>query len=52
MRKFMITILTLAPMALWAQDNTWERPEEEQQEEVVEQKVNPMQNIYVVPCLR
>ena len=41
MRKFMITILTLAPMALWAQDNTWERPEEEQQEEVVEQKVNP-----------
>ena len=41
MRKFILSILALAPMALWAQDNTWERPEEEQQEEVVEQKVNP-----------
>jgi len=41
MRKLIITILALAPMALWAQDNTWERPEEEQQEEVAAQKVNP-----------
>ena len=41
MRKFIITLLALAPLAMWAQDNTWERPEEEQQEEVAAQKVNP-----------
>ena len=41
MRKLIITILALAPLAMWAQDNTWERPEEEEQEEVAEQKVNP-----------
>lgn len=30
------------PIGLWAQDNTWELPEEEQQEEVAEAvKVNP-----------
>jgi colicin import membrane protein len=41
MRKFIITLLALAPLAMWAQDNTWERPEEEEQEEMAEQKVNP-----------
>lgn len=41
MRKLIITILALAPLAIWAQDNTWELPEEEQQEEVAAQKVNP-----------
>lgn len=41
MRKLIICILTLAPLSMWAQDNTWERPEEEQQEEVARQKINP-----------
>lgn len=41
MKKFIISILALAPLNMWAQDNTWERPEEEQQEEVAQQKVNP-----------
>jgi colicin import membrane protein len=40
MRKLIITILALAPLAMWAQDNTWERPEVEEQEEVT-QKENP-----------
>ncbi|MDE5570954.1 MAG: DUF4468 domain-containing protein [Prevotella sp.] len=39
MRKFIITVLALAPLAVWAQDNTWERMEEEQEEVV--QKGNP-----------
>jgi len=39
MRKFMIAALLLAPLSMWAQDNTWERPEEEQEE--VRQQVNP-----------
>ena len=41
MRKFIITLLALAPLAMWAQDNTWERPEEEEQETAAEQKINP-----------
>ena len=41
MRKFILSLLALAPMVMYAQDNTWERPEEEQQEEVVKQKENP-----------
>ncbi len=40
MKKYIVTILTLIPLAMWAQDNTWERPEEEEQE-IVEQKLNP-----------
>ncbi len=32
MKKFVITLLTLMPLTLWAQDNTWERPETEQKE--------------------
>ena len=38
MRKFIITILALAPLAMWAQDNTWERPEVEEQEEVAKKE--------------
>ncbi len=40
MRKLIITILALAPLVMWAQDNTWERPEVEEQEELA-QKENP-----------
>jgi len=40
MRKFIITLLALAPLAMWAQDNTWERPDEDQAEQV-KAKVNP-----------
>lgn len=32
MRKLMMLLLALAPMVLWAQDNTWERPDEEEVE--------------------
>ena len=34
MKKFMITILTLVPLTIWAQDNTWERPDVEEEKEV------------------
>ena len=34
MKKFWIMLLAAMPIGLWAQDNTWELPEEEQQEEV------------------
>ena len=34
MRKFILTLIALAPMAMWAQDNTWEKPEEEPEQEV------------------
>ena len=37
-------LLAMMPLGLWAQDNTWERSEEEQQqEETVKVKVNPDQ---------
>lgn len=42
MKKFFITILALVPLTLWAQDNTWERPEIEE-EETKEVSVNPNQ---------
>ena len=35
MKKFWIMLLAAMPIGLWAQDNTWELPEEEQQEETV-----------------
>lgn len=35
MKKIAIMILGLLPLSLWAQDNTWELPEEEQQQEEV-----------------
>lgn len=42
MKKLLIIILTLMPLTLWAQDNTWERPEEEEPEETTSSaKVNP-----------
>ena len=40
MKKFFITMLALIPLSLWAQDNTWERIEKEE-EETQEAKVNP-----------
>ena len=42
MKKFLITILALVPLTLWAQDNTWEHPEEEE-EGTKEETVNPDQ---------
>ena len=43
MKKFWIILLAAMPIGLWAQDNTWELPEEEQQQEetTLEDKVNP-----------
>lgn len=44
MKKILITVLALLPLSLWAQDNTWERPDEEQEQEQAEAKtvkVNP-----------
>ena len=41
MRHFILTLLTLAPLTMWAQDNTWEKPEEEQEAQQAVQKVNP-----------
>lgn len=41
MKKILMTVLALMPLALWAQDNTWELPEEEQVEETKVVKVNP-----------
>ena len=31
MKKFIMTLLVLAPLAMWAQDNTWEKPEVEEE---------------------
>ena len=39
MKKILMLMLALMPLSMWAQDNTWERPEEEQAEEKT-QKVN------------
>lgn len=39
MKKFMITILTLVPLTIWAQDNTWERPDVEEEKEVKQNQV-------------
>ena len=42
MKKFWILLLAAMPIGLWAQDNTWELPEEEQQEEMAQtDEVNP-----------
>ncbi len=35
MKKVLITILALVPLTMWAQDNTWERPEVEEEEQEV-----------------
>jgi len=40
MKHFILAVLTILPLGVWAQDNTWEKPEEEEQTEVME-KVNP-----------
>ena len=41
MKKLIITIFALVPLMLWAQDNTWERAEEE---EVEVKPVKPAMN--------
>lgn len=43
MKKFWIILLAAMPLGMWAQDNTWELPEEEQlqEETTLEEKVNP-----------
>lgn len=41
MKKLFFTLLMLAPMTLWAQDNTWERPEVDEQAEAAKAKENP-----------
>ena len=41
MKKLFFTLLMLVPMTLWAQDNTWERPEVDEQTEAAKAKENP-----------
>ena len=41
MKKFLIMLLAALPVSMWAQDNNWEIAEEEQQEVVKPEKVNP-----------
>lgn len=41
MKKLFFTLLMLVPMTLWAQDNTWERPEVDEQAEAAKAKENP-----------
>ena len=43
MKKFWMILFATLPIGMWAQDNTWELPEEEQQQEEtsLEAKVNP-----------
>lgn len=45
MKKILMTIMALVPLTLWAQDNTWEQPEEDEQEQTAKkpEKVNPDQ---------
>ena len=40
MKKLVMLMIALMPLYAWAQDNTWERPEEEETE-VAKVKVNP-----------
>jgi len=41
MKKLFYTLLMLVPMTMWAQDNTWERPEVDEQAEAAKAKENP-----------
>jgi colicin import membrane protein len=41
MKKFLIMLLAALPISMWAQENNWEIAEEEQQEVVKPEKVNP-----------
>ena len=41
MKQLFLTLLILVPMTLWAQDNTWERPEVDEQAEAAKAKENP-----------
>lgn len=40
MKQLFFTLLMLVPMTLWAQDNTWERPEVDEQAEAAKAKEN------------
>ncbi len=40
MRKALLVLIAFLPMTLWAQDNTWEQPEEETTEKEAKVKVN------------
>jgi colicin import membrane protein len=43
-KKILMMTIALTPLTLWAQDNTWEQPEFEQEQQVVKvKKVNPDQ---------
>ena len=46
MKKVLMTILALVPLTMWAQDNTWERPEVEEEEQT-EQKSNKVDPKYL-----
>ena len=46
MKKVLMTILALVPLTMWAQDNTWERPEVEEEEQA-EQKSNKVDPKYL-----
>ena len=41
MKQLFFSLLMLVPMTLWAQDNTWERPEVDEQAEAAKAKENP-----------
>ena len=40
MKQLFFTLLLLVPMTLWAQDNTWERPEVDEQAEAAKVQEN------------
>lgn len=40
MKKILMVILTLMPLTLWAQANTWERPEEDETEKAAQKQAN------------
>ena len=42
MKKLIVTILALMPLTMWAQDNTWELPEQEQEEVKAEKGAVPV----------
>ena len=51
MKQLFFTLLMLVPMTLWAQDNTWERPEVDEQAEAAKgkEKVNAIDLRGAVP---
>lgn len=41
MKKFLLILIAMMPLCLWAQDNTWEQPEEEETPQGETVQVNP-----------